>query len=700
MPYIEIIEKDETTPGPVAEQTDVVYIPGLVDITQRCLFNKDGEYVGIKANTPTLFTSVKQFESLCGKRPATFTVDQYYSDLQEITSTGDIVGFSDDAIPFSKRMFYAGDIDPSYVIAKECLSSGLNVLYERINGETLMEQVTYKPSDWDSNYISYYTDKEEEVPLKNLGFNSAPLWYREANASELALDDDGNRISTEPLYVIVKKSGSNNVFQFEDYVSTNTDHKTSIKYVRVPDSNYTLIFGYEIIDLPQSEDELTTFVNEYYNVTTDWEYQNKDGEVVTLELESGITKEQFKSQIVALVEGGIDKIRYERSDSTRKDITVDTNGKMLHITEANINYGINWADDFNKAVLMTTVKKSCEGNEFNTDSTAIVYKPNDGLNIKSVYKALEAIYDSGNEAGLIDKGNYSIKYLTSGGYPVYEYKRNDITNKMLALAEKRGDCVAFIDHTNYADREADINHAGSVYNKVKSDETFLANGEFGTMFTPWAEYNRDTIDKDDQNTIIKSKKPMCLPGSYAYLMALADSIKTNANWLAIAGAARGVVPNLATDGMLTVIPNGTADNMQPRDGIAVNAITNIKPYGWTIWGNRTLKKNTENLTATSFLNIRNLVSDVKKTTYRVARKLTFEQNNDILWVNFKGLISPTLDRMLTGYGISGYKIVRDTQHEKASEKATICAKIILYPVYAVEDFYITVVLRDDEITVE
>ena len=358
MPYIEIIEKDETTPGPVAEQTDVVYIPGLVDITQRCLFNKDGEYVGIKANTPTLFTSVKQFESLCGKRPATFTVDQYYSDLQEITSTGDIVGFSDDAIPFSKRMFYAGDIDPSYVIAKECLSSGLNVLYERINGETIMEQVTYKPSDWDSNYISYYTDKEEEVPLKNLGFNSAPLWYREANASELALDDDGNRISTEPLYVIVKKSGSNNVFQFEDYVSTNTDHKTSIKYVRVPDSNYTLIFGYEIIDLPQSEDELTTFVNEYYNVTTDWEYQNKDGEVVTLELESGITKEQFKSQIVALVEGGIDKIRYERSDSTRKDITVDTNGKMLHITEANINYGINWADDFNKAVLMTTVKKS------------------------------------------------------------------------------------------------------------------------------------------------------------------------------------------------------------------------------------------------------------------------------------------------------------------------------------------------------
>ena len=191
-----------------------------------------------------------------------------------------------------------------------------------------------------------------------------------------------------------------------------------------------------------------------------------------------------------------------------------------------------------------------------------------------------------------------------------------------------------------------------------------------------------------------------MPASYAYFNALGDSIRTNANWLAIAGSARGVVPNLATKGMTTNIPNGAADAMQPRDGIAVNAITNIKPYGWTIWGNRTLKNNAENLTATSFLNTRNLISDVKKTAYKVARKLTFEQNNDILWVNFKGLISPTLDRMLSGYGISGYKIVRDTEHEKASEKATVCAKIILYPVYAVEDFYITIVLKDDEVNVE
>jgi phage tail sheath protein FI len=183
-------------------------------------------------------------------------------------------------------------------------------------------------------------------------------------------------------------------------------------------------------------------------------------------------------------------------------------------------------------------------------------------------------------------------------------------------------------------------------------------------------------------------------------MSLADSIKTNANWLAIAGVTRGGVMNLSSGGMDTTISNGAADKMQPRDNISINAITNIKPYGYTIWGNRTLKKNAKNLVATSFLNIRNLVSDVKKTCYDTARSMTFEQDTDILWINFKAEISKLLNRMVTGYGISGYKILRDTSHKKAVEKGTICAKVILFPTYAVEDFYITIVLKDDEVTVE
>ena len=100
------------------------------------------------------------------------------------------------------------------------------------------------------------------------------------------------------------------------------------------------------------------------------------------------------------------------------------------------------------------------------------------------------------------------------------------------------------------------------------------------------------------------------------------------------------------------------------------------------------------------MNVRNLVSDVKKVCYQTARSLTFEQDNDVLWVNFKGMIAPTLDRMVSGYGLTGYKIVKDEEHPALDDKGVVCAKIYLYPVYPVEDFYISIILSDDDVVVE
>jgi hypothetical protein len=325
------------------------------------------------------------------------------------------------------------------------------------------------------------------------------------------------------------------------------------------------------------------------------------------------------------------------------------------------------------------------------------------IHVDTMYNYLGSAYQVSDTAGISDRGNYSVKYLTSGGYPTFEYDSGSIVTSMLALAEKRGDCVALIDHLDNPKRSINPNSGDSVYSALQTGKSGYKNGDFGAMFTPWATYNRTTSDytedEDSVRTTIKVKA-LRAPASFAYLMSLADSIKTNANWLAIAGAARGGVLNLADGGMDVVIPNGVADAMQPRkEAIAINAITNIKPYGMTIWGNRTMKPITDNLVATDFLNIRNLISDIKKTCYRTARKATFEQDTDILWVNFKSEIAKLLERMKSGYGISGYKIVRDYDHAMAAEKATLCAKIIIYPTYAVEDFYITVVLQDDEVSV-
>jgi hypothetical protein len=72
------------------------------------------------------------------------------------------------------------------------------------------------------------------------------------------------------------------------------------------------------------------------------------------------------------------------------------------------------------------------------------------------------------------------------------------------------------------------------------------------------------------------------------------------------------VPNLKS--LCQNVTNAIADSYQPRDGIAINPITNIKPYGLVIWGARTLKDNVYagDLTATSFLNVRQISSDAKR----------------------------------------------------------------------------------------
>ena len=141
-----------------------------------------------------------------------------------------------------------------------------------------------------------------------------------------------------------------------------------------------------------------------------------------------------------------------------------------------------------------------------------------------------------------------------------------------------------------------------------------------------------------------------------------------------------------------------ADSYQPRNAISINAIANIKPFGYVIWGNRTLANNATkgNLVATSFLNVRNIISSVKKTAFLAAKYCMFEQNSDILWLNYTNYISTELDELVSAAALNDYTITQ----LPTTEKAKLVCKITLYPIYAVEAFDITVELADDEITVE
>ena len=353
--------------------------------------------------------------------------------------------------------------------------------------------------------------------------------------------------------------------------------------------------------------------------------------------------------------------------------------------------------------------------------------------VVSSIEDLPNVYDESNTEGLTDKGEYSIKYLTSGAYPSFKYiysnnkyyfsAYNDakqklsipdpvnFTSNMLAVAKSRGDCVALIDAPLYVQASDTTDMLplvgeGSLWSAVNVYCDSAENLEYGAMFYPWAVYDTQAgyyYELDGERQRIAELSSVDLPASFGYLLSLGKSIKTNNNWLAIAGIARGQVPYIRDLKTSKRLSNTIADAYQPRNGnTSINAITNIKPYGFTIWGNRTMKNNkdtanggADGLTATSFLNVRNMVSDVKKTVYNAAKNLMFEQNSDVLWVNFLSQITPLLDKLMSGQGLSNYKIVKKATKAKAKLEAVIK----LYPIYAVEEFEVTIELSDEDVSV-
>ena len=315
--------------------------------------------------------------------------------------------------------------------------------------------------------------------------------------------------------------------------------------------------------------------------------------------------------------------------------------------------------------------------------------------VTDLYGQLSTLFAS-TSTNLTSKGDFDFKYLTSGGYPVFEYEGNSIVMDMLNICATRGDAVALIDHTDNPGRALNASDTTSVvYALNNTYANSFTNGAYASMFTPWGIYPQTVYTNDTYSTFP-------LPGSFAYLTSLAQSLQTNYNWAVVAGVSRGLVPGLIELHTNEVLTNAIADAYQnfgvgtSLNGIYVNAITRIKPYGFCIWGNRTLRQNgTLGLQAMSYLNLRNLTCDVKKQIYTACINLLYEQNTATLWTNLKSYLTPLLDQMVSGSGISGYRILRN-----ASDSPTkISASIRIYPIYAVESFDITVYMTDDDVTV-
>lgn len=298
----------------------------------------------------------------------------------------------------------------------------------------------------------------------------------------------------------------------------------------------------------------------------------------------------------------------------------------------------------------------------------------------------DAIAELVNWTKLKDKGLFSIKFLTTGAASSLECAED-----MMACAKYRGDCIALIDHN----KEYDLSSGEDIATKIhmEFDELATKDGaKFAAAFSPWCNC---TLDK---NTVI------ALPASFVFLSAYgkATQNKQNPNWFAYAGSMRGVPPfkveplykfGDVANGILqgrSFTDDGDFAEDDNTKTFAINPISDIDPFGNIVWGNRTLMFNDEGLTASSFLNVRNLVCDIRKRMYRTSRKFTFEQNDDILWANFSSDINDLLDKALSGRGIRGSRLTPIPTDIKGRLKA----HLVIIPIEAAEDFDLTLEMAD------
>lgn len=409
----------------------------------------------------------------------------------------------------------------------------------------------------------------------------------------------------------------------------------------------------------------------------------------------------------------VDGITVVPSDIIHDHATFDTDDTVFEIDQATRT--ISWSGieqtDLDYTTFSFSVDISCDVDKVDYKFGVNVVN---GRNVKPggvvAGSKIEYLYNQLNERlnNIEDKNEYSVKYITSGGYPTFIELTQDDGSKTYSLAKtmidcamQRGDAVALIDPVDDPEDPLRYNDENSVYYKANNFFGSGKNNSFGAMFIPWGKYTCVTVT--DIN-----KMSQLMPPSFGYLMCVATAIKTSPNWLAMAGVTRGIVPNLEGLHTNAILSNVIAEDYQPKYGkdnnkVSINAITNVKPYGLAIWGNRTLEPVAEKgTTALNFLNTRNMVSDIKKLAYSTAKSLMFEQDSDTLWLNFKSGVSPLLDQLKSGHGISNYKIIKGTTkyNGQALTRGEMAAVIKIYPLYAIEYFEITVVIADEDVSVQ
>lgn len=272
-----------------------------------------------------------------------------------------------------------------------------------------------------------------------------------------------------------------------------------------------------------------------------------------------------------------------------------------------------------------------------------------------------------------NKERYQINLVAVPG----QYNQN-VQDALVSLAETRGDCMALLDPPDYTTSDVvdTVQEVLDFHNGTYIRTTPLTSN-YAAMHWPWMQVYDEYHDVDVW---------IAPSGHMAGVFTQSDN--ASASWFAPAGYTRGKVKG-AKD--LRYSPDQDDRDMLNGPGSNVNPISNFVGQGITVFGQKTLQRTTTSLDRIS---IRRMLLFVKSAIESVARQLTFEPNDSVLWSQFTSLCKPVLDRVLIGRGVREYLVLADdttTTPEIAAQNRMV-GKVFIKPMTTSEIIEVQFVL--------
>ena len=299
----------------------------------------------------------------------------------------------------------------------------------------------------------------------------------------------------------------------------------------------------------------------------------------------------------------------------------------------------------------------------------------DSYEFASVRRALDAVADP----EVVECNMMAMPGISADG----------LTKQMLTNCESRADALAVIDidavftpageatKTNFKERLGD-----GVDTVTDAFELRGINSSYGCTYYPWVKIHDELNDQS-----------VWAPPSVVAMGVMANTENRDALWFAPAGFNRGGL----TEGSAGVPVLGVSERLtsKERDTLYdanINPIASFPSEGIVIFGQKTLQVTPS---ALDRINVRRLMIYVKKEVSRIAARLLFDQNVQTTWERFIKQVTPFLEGVKIGFGLSDFKVVLDssTTTPDMVDRNIMYAKVFLKPAKAVEfiavDFVIT-----------